>query len=259
MNKTKLIQLNSILSVLFFVLLNCRVTLVHAKDVNAELSWFNITELSFRVNGIVSDLDVMVGDYLKTDQKIINLDQREYLDNVLLTKSLLKSRNSELHESKRELERAIELFDRTVLSEHELQIIKNNFISSETNSITANKNWLKAKRELEFSNLKSPFNAVVLNVLINENETVVSSFKRTPAIVIAEANRMSANFMLNATEINNIKKNDTVEVIINGSSYKGSLFFPSLIATKKMYPVSVKIDIPFGTYKAGLDVLVKMK
>jgi len=254
----KKIKLSSIKLLLFIILYSSYFVLVEAREIKANLAWFNVTKLSFRVNGIVAGLYVKPGDYVKEKQKLINLDQREYRDNVLLTKSLLKSRKSELDEAKRELDRALELFDRTVLSEHELQTVKNNFISSETRYITANKNWLKAKRDLEFSNITAPFNAVVLELALNKNETVISSFNVLPVITIAEADKMSANFKLTANEVLKLKTGIEVDVKINGIEYKGTVYFPSLLVKENLYPVSVLLSIPNGTVRAGMEAVVNL-
>lgn len=244
---------------LLIFVLSSNLSAIEAREIKAKLSWFNLTKLSFRVNGVVTKLHVKPGDYIKKKQKIINLDQREFIDNVSLTDSLRKSRKSELDEAKRELNRAVELFDRTVLSEHELQTIKNNFIASETRHITAKINWLKAKRDLEFSNIVAPFNAIVLDVVLKEYETVISSFKSDPAIIIAAADKISAKFMLNADDITRLQENEAIEVVIKGSSYKGTLFFPSLLPVNNLYPVSVVLSIPFGKVRAEMDAIVKIR
>ncbi len=231
---------------------------VNAKEINAKLGWFNITKLSFRVNGIIANIDVKPGDKVKENDKLINLDQREYRDNVSLTKSLLKSRKGELDEAKRELERALELFDRTVLSEHELQTVKNNFILSEARYITANKNGLKAQRDLEFSNIIAPFNAIVLDVKMNQYETVISSFQATPVIIIADADKLQAEFKLTIDDVIKLKGNEVVDVVIAGVKYKGTIFFPSLRVINGLYPVSAIIAVPFKMVKPGLDVIVNI-
>jgi multidrug efflux system membrane fusion protein len=247
-----------IIKIFLIILFNSSLIIVEAREVNAKLNWFNVTELSFRVNGIVSDLYVKPGDSVKKNQKLINLDQREYLENLSLSKSLHKSRLSEREEARRELERAIELFDRTVLSEHELQIVKNSFISSETQYVIANTNLLEAKRSLEFSSISSPFNAIVLSVLINKNETVIATFKSSPAIVIAEADRMSVDFMLKATEVVKLKSGQNIDVVVAGKHYTGKLLFTSLQPTTQLYPVSIIVPIPFGEVFAGMDVIVEL-
>ncbi|VAW91497.1 hypothetical protein MNBD_GAMMA22-2750 [hydrothermal vent metagenome] len=237
---------------LLLLVMSINVGLLQAKEIQTKLTWFNITTLSFRVNGNVNELYVQPGDYIKKNQKIINLDQREYLENVTLTKSLFKSRKSELDEARRELERATELFDRTVLSEHELQTVKNNFISSETRFVTANTNKLNAKRELEFSNIVSPFDAVVVDVKVKKSETIVSTFKAMPAVIIAQANKLSALFKLSADEKSKLKRNDVVKVVVAGASYEGKIFFPTLLPENDLYPVGVEITVSHDKIHAGM-------
>ena len=249
--------------VIIFVIFTLSFSTVEAKEFKAKLTWYNLTSLSFRVNGIVSSIKVKPGDIVTEKQQMIELDQREYVENVSLTKALRKSRKSEFDEAKRELDRALELYDRTVLSEHELQVAKNNHISSETNYFTANTNWLKAKRDLEFSSIFAPFNSIVLSVAVNEHETIISSFESKPAVIIADSGKISAQFMLGLADINNINNESSVEVIIDGISYEGKLFFPSLMPELDLYPAAAVISLSNNVLgkkiRSGMGAIVRIK
>ena len=88
MIKLKLLSIKLILTTILF---SNNFMIIEAKEIKAKLVWFNVTTLSFRVNGNVTDLAVKPGDIVTKKQKLINLDQREYIDNVALTNSLKKS------------------------------------------------------------------------------------------------------------------------------------------------------------------------
>ncbi|MFV2059279.1 MAG: efflux RND transporter periplasmic adaptor subunit [Gammaproteobacteria bacterium] len=258
MQKFKLIKLLLLTSICIFSLNS-----VEAKEIKAKLNWYNLTKLSFRVNGIVSSIKVKPGDVVKSNQKLIELDQREYIDKSKITKALKKLRKSEQDEAKRELDRALELYDRTVLSEHELQLAKNAYILSATNFLTADTNWNKAKRDLEFSQISAPFDSIILSVRVNEFETIVSSFESKPAMIIADATKISAQFLLTNADYNNISNKTSAVVIIDGLTYKGALRFKSLIPDHDMFPVAVVFSVPKNAigkkFISGMDAIVKIK
>jgi multidrug efflux system membrane fusion protein len=254
---------NLIRWLLIFIFYISGLSSVYATEFKAKLNWYNLTNLSFRVNGIISSIKVKPGDIVNQNHKIIELDQREYSENTALTKSLRELRKNELNEAQRELDRALELYDRTVLSEHELQTVKNDFIASKTNYFTADTNWQKAKRDLEFSRIVAPFNAIILSIAVNEHETIVSSFESKPAVIIADSNKISAEFMLAPNDFNKINDNSEIIVIINGSSYKGTLFFPSLLIEKNSYRAAVVLSAPNDVIgkklRSGMNAVVKIK
>ncbi len=246
----------------FSVIVILNLNSVEAKEFKAKLSWYNLTNLSFRVNGIVASIKVKPGDIVKTGKKLIVLDQREYVDNNLLTKTQRKLHKSELDEAKRELDRALELYDRTVLSEHELQVVKNDFILSKTNFLSADIKWQQAKRNLEFSQILAPFNAIILFVAVNEHETVISSFESKPAIKISDSSKISAQFKLTVDDFKKIKNNSKVEVLIDGISYEGTLILKSLIAEQELYQaaavISVSDNIIGNKLRSGMNAVVKI-
>ncbi len=65
MKKTKLIRWLLLLNVFIFSL-----GTANATEFKAKLNWFNLTKLSFRVNGIVSSIKVKPGDIVNSKQKI---------------------------------------------------------------------------------------------------------------------------------------------------------------------------------------------
>ena len=57
------------------------------------------------------------------------------------------------------------MYDRSMLSDHDLQIAKNNFTAAQSNHLQALASLTKAKLNLEYSAVRAPFNAIVINSL----------------------------------------------------------------------------------------------
>ncbi|MGD8926538.1 MAG: biotin/lipoyl-binding protein, partial [Thioalkalispiraceae bacterium] len=110
---------------LFFLSIILNSPVSWAQEYDATLHWYQKTELGTVVSGIVKNVYVNVGDIVKKGDKLLQLDDSVSKAHVVEYRAKLQSAEEELKEAERERDRALELYDRTVLSQHELQVAKN--------------------------------------------------------------------------------------------------------------------------------------
>jgi len=174
---------------------------VSAGELSAELHWSKRLVLSTTVTGVVEKVLVSPGQSLKKGDTLLNLDAREFKAAVNLASAKLLATKTVLDESKRELARAQDLYDRTMLSEHDLQVAKNNQSLAKAAYLGAKAALLKARISLDRSRIQSPFDSVVLDVMAQPGQTIISSVRIEPLAIIAEADRMIARAWLSLTDI----------------------------------------------------------
>ena len=104
---------------------------------------------------------------------------------------LAKARE-ERDEAVRELERTQELFERTLLSVHDLQLAQIAATGAEADHSSAEAELAEAEIKLEYSRILAPFDARVVSVPAQPGETVVSRLQARPLVVVAPAGRMRA-------------------------------------------------------------------
>ena len=92
---------------------------LQAAEVNAVLDWSDKRSLGTLVSGKVEHVHVRPGMQVKAGDVLVELDQRAI--NLRQTKARAQVEHARLQkeEALREQERAVELFDRTVLSVYE--------------------------------------------------------------------------------------------------------------------------------------------
>lgn len=138
--------------------------------------------LSTGVSGVVKTVHVQSGDRVSKGDLLLSLDARRYKSEVRLANALLNKFRLSRDESARELERNKELYDRTVISKHDLQLVEIALAVAEADYVSAREQLVQAKLNLEYSELRAPFAGVVASVMAHEGMVVVNASTATPLI-----------------------------------------------------------------------------
>jgi len=197
---------------------------VIAVELEAELDWARQVELGTPVRGVVQRVIVKPGQRVKQGDVLLQLDQRGFKAQVAGLKAQLGHFKAELAEAKREQDRSLELYDRTVLSDHELQIAKNNFIASKAKYHKGQADLVQADLDLEYSSLRAPFDAVILARQAEVGQVVVPDLKPIVLFVVVDANYMHANARLTSKQVAKVEIDMEVTVNIDDDTFNGRVF-----------------------------------
>ena len=143
-------------------------------------------ELTTRVSGVVADVLVKPGQRVKKGAVLLRLD-----------KTVLQARSEEASaeqlraqadeaDARRELERAQELFNRTVSSTSELEAAELRYARAQATLSGANARRTIAQKNLSDADLKAPFNGVV-SAVPGLPGTVVAADCQPKTLIILEA------------------------------------------------------------------------
>lgn len=240
------------------------VTPVFALELKAELDWAKRVEMGTPVKGVVQEIMVQPGQRVAEKEVLLRLDQRGFKSRVAGLKAQVAHFKAELLEAEREQERALELYDRTVLSEHELQVAKNNLIAARARYKMEQAELVQAELDLEYSSLRAPYDAVVVSRLVEVGQTVVPDLQPAILFVLADAAHMLARGHVAAGEITQITLGKEAEVEIDGQEYQGRVVnfgLESRRETKesdKVYFVIVEFPISGRPAYVGQSVTVKL-
>lgn len=238
---------------------------VFALELKAELDWARRVELGTPVKGVVQQILAQPGQRVAKNEVMLQLDQRGFKSQVAGLKAQVAHFKAELAEAEREQERALELYDRTVLSDHELQVAKNNLIAAEARYKMGQAQLVQAQLELEYSSLRAPYDAVVISRFAEVGQTVVPDFQPVVLLVIADANRMLAKGRVAANDIAQIAIGKDAVVEIDGEAYKGRVINFGLQnsakdnKTEQRYFVNIEFSIPSRAAYVGQSVTIKLQ
>ncbi len=219
----------------------------------ATLQWVRTVALSTPVNGVIAEVTVNRGDRVRTDQVLLRLVNETFRADVFAGRAKLKQARNNRDEAQRELERTQELYDRTLLSDHDLQVANIQRDAAEADVLSARASLTSAEHDFAHSMIRAPFAAWVIQRNAQPGQTVVSRMQAAPLIVLAEADRMLARSLVSGAVVDNIERGDKAKVIVAGKNYTGTVNFVALEPEKSRSDRYI-VDVVFATNKKRLRV-----
>ncbi len=193
------------------------------EELNAVVDWAQRVDLTIPVEGIVSKVRVNTGQKVKKGQVLVELDKRIVRANLRQAKANVAGLQASYKETKRELERAKELYERTVLSDHDLQVAKNNEVIAKSKLELAKSNYVKAQVELEYASLRAPFDSIILRRSVEVGKAIIKLQSYDTLITLASSEKYLASAALTQSQSALVNIGDTVRVVNNNKSYSAKI------------------------------------
>lgn len=233
---------------------------VLAAEYPARLQWERRVELSTPVQGVISEVRAHAGQRVDAGDVLVQLDDRGFRADVAKATSRLKSMASIRKEARREKERAEELYDRTVLSDHELQVATNDAKQAEADYAAASAALVQAKLELEYSAVRAPFNALVINVSAEQGQTVINDLQPVTLVTVADADSMIARAELDESQVEALEVGQDATVRIGDRRHAGKIKSIGLepVGSAGNYPVMVNFKLDNARYRVGQTATIEV-
>lgn len=237
-----------------------QVTIAAAADFPAVLDWSQRAVLSTPVSGVIDSVAVSAGERVTAGQALLQLDQRPF--ETALADARAQMHKQELHrdEARRERERIRELYERTVISAHDLQIGEIAYATAQSDYSSAVAALNTAKLQLEYSILRAPFDGLVLAVDVSKGMTVINTQLATPLVTLAQDRPMHALARVDAATLADISAGQAATVNVNGSRYDGRIRHIGAKAEGNgLFTLTVAFDPGDGILRAGLPAAVEIR
>jgi len=237
--------------------------LTRAAQFEATLQWSKRVALGVPVSGVIQAVYADVGQKVAKGEKLLKLDDTVFRVKVKEASSGLKSQEEQYKEAKRELDRSQALYDNTVLSDHELQVAKNNKVKAAAERDQAQAMLVKAKQVLKYSTLRAPFNALVLERHAQVGKVIAAKLKPETLFVVADAEQMLARLYVTEAQLGEIKLGQSAKVELDHDQVDGIVkaigFEPAQAASNgTSYPVDVEFKTSGRVLRAGQHVKVTL-
>ena len=250
-------------SVIAFLLLSFP-SILWAIDKDATLQWSRVVEVSTPVSGVVSGVLAEAGAYMRKGQVLLRLDDRGFKAAVKKARAEVERLKVKSEEAERELKRAKEMHERDLIADHELELVRIGFVTSDSEYQAAQAALTQAELDLEYSEVCAPFDCVVLQRKAEVGQTIVSTMQPIPLFVLAEAGHMLARIKIAGEELSALSKGQKVSVKVAGKKYKGVInrigMEPDGIRNgKPLYEVDVKFSFdPTTIIRPGQSATVTL-
>ena len=210
---------------------------------NGVVDWSQRTELGTTVSGVVASLPVKAGERVKKGQLLLQMEQGALQARLAQHQAVMKHRELMREEARKELERAEELYARTLLADHDLDLAKIAHAEADAAYQTSRADFQQAREDLDNSSFHAPFDAVVLARNVQPAETVISRCQAQSLLTLAASGQMRVRIFVAADKLENLASNRSVTVEVAGQRYPGRVdaigYEPETFNDTLRYPVEV--------------------
>jgi|LGOV01.1.fsa_nt_gb RND family efflux transporter MFP subunit len=187
-------QMSTLLSIFLLLLLFSNVGVTIAAEGQSSATHLNIyatefnqkypgvifaseqVQLAFRVGGPLVKVAVKPGDRVKKGQLLMQIDPRDFEDNIRVLETQLAGAESQRDRAQRDFDRAQTLFDQHVNATADFDYAKSAFDSAFSNVASLKAQLQIARHRLKDSTLRAPY-AGVITIQSAENYEMVSAGK----------------------------------------------------------------------------------
>lgn len=213
-----------------------------------------VVNMSFRSNGILSELNIKLGQKVVKNQLLAKLDNVQVRLNYENSISSKNSSESKMKTAKLNLNRIRALYEKGGSSLSDFETAKDVYKNAQQSYNSAIRNVDIQKDQISYGSLKAPADGVisVVNVEVNENVSIGQ--------VVATLNsgsNMTISLGVPESVINNIKKDMQVKVSfasLPGKEFKGTVseISPSIDTNTATYPLIINLSNAIDEIKSGM-------
>jgi len=241
------------------VLFSLHLSNVFAQEqIDAVIDWAHRVDLAIPVDGIVKKVSVNTGQKVKKGQVLVELDDRIFRAQLNKARANVNGLKSTYDEINRELSRSQELYDRTVLADHDLQVAKNNVVVAKAHWESAKAEYVKAQIDLELSTLNAPFNSIILKRNVEIGRAIINKLAYDTLITLASSYEYLARAKIMQVQSEAMSLGQSVKVKVKDKTYEAKIIAIEYAfeKTASQHQVTVMFESNDNTLHAGLKAAI---
>lgn len=205
----------------------------------------NNIKLTTDMGGLVTKVNVQIGDYVSQGKVLVQLDNQIILNQI-------SELQTALNLAKDVFEKRSRLWQQNIGSEIEYLQAKNNYESLQASMQTA-------QTQLAKTSIKAPMSGYIDNVMVKIGEMVAPG---TPAVQLVNLNKMEVRADLAEVYLRSIKVGDEIELEIpvlgKSKTAKVTAVGQNINQTNRTFQVVASINNPDGEVKPNLLSKIKV-
>lgn len=207
------------------------------------VDWAQRTEMGTPLSGVIAKVAVKQGESVKKGQLLLQLEQGALQARLAQRQAEMKHKELLKAEASKELERAEELYARTLLADHDLDVAKIAYAEAEAAYQASRAEYRQAREDFDNSALHAPFDAVVLTRHVQPAQTVISRCETQPLVTLASATHLRVRIFIEPDKRESLRSAGNVTVEVAGKSYPGKVdsigYEAEVVQEALRYPVDV--------------------
>lgn len=209
------------------------------------------TNLSFRLNGLITMLDADIGDRVKKGKLLGTLDMKDIQLTYQKAKANVQSSEITMQNARSDLERTKRLYQSQSASLDDYEDAKTTFANAQSSYETATRELGLVESEFDYSRIKAPLSGVISDVKAEVNEFVQAG----QAIIVMDAEDANIEVSVGIPEniISKITQGLKADVSISDTKVTGTVTEVGYSSIGSgVYPVIIKLDDNNNDLRPGM-------
>ena len=164
--------------------------------VEGTVEWARRASLGVPVTGVVARVDVATGDRVESGQVLVALDPGRFDAAVAAARARVARLVPDAEEARREFERAEDMYERTLISDHDLELARIALARVEAEAAHAGAMLRIAEIDRGLSVVRAPFAGVVIDRRVEAGEVVNAQVENVPLVELGDTSRLIARALL---------------------------------------------------------------
>jgi len=200
-------------------------------------------------NGVVEEVPVSTGQHIKKGELLLRMDQREAQAKLLEAKATVARARIRTEKAQRQLDRTREMYDRGLIAQEELKDAELEMAAATAEEESANAFEAAAQVAFERTELKAPFDGIIVARNVWEGEVVYKTLQSEPLLLIAPDGFMLARALVTANVLRTFKPGQRAAVSILGDLREARVY--------SMGVEPVRVDLQGAVY--ALDLIFERR
>ena len=226
-------------------------------------------EIKSKASGLIEELPIEEGDFVKRGDLIARLDQRDEKAEVAQAQANLDIAEAELKQAQRTFDRRDLLFQRKLISEEERDQMELSLAIAKGKLLQANTTLDRAKERLSESIVRAPIDGIILQKYVEKDQIIASGVSNisggTPIVDIADMSSVQVEAGIDEIDIGKVKVDQKAWVI--AEAYPQSRFQGKIIRIAPeakveqnvtLFDVIVEVENTEGKLKSGMNATLEI-
>ena len=218
-----------------------------------------VIDLSFRTSGILTQLNMRVGQVVRKGELLAELDNVQARLNLEQAVAALNSAESQMNTAKLNFERVSLLYEQGSASLSDFENAKNSYRTAEAGFESSQRTVEIQQEQVSYAYMYAPENGAIASVNVELDENI--GVGRTVA-VLNVGTSLEIALGLPESVINRVRNEMPAQVTFSampGESFEGKVseVSPSLNANTATFPVRVSILNPTSNIRSGMTATVR--
>ena len=226
-------------------------------------------EIKSKASGLVEELPVEQGDFIKKGDLIARLDQKDERAAVSQAQADFDIAVAELKKSRREHKRKDELYVQQLISEEDRDLIELNLAIAKGELIQATTALTRAKERFSESIVRAPIDGIILQKYVEKGQIIASGISNvsggTPIVDIADMSSVYIQAGVDEIDIGKMKVGQPA--IVTADAYPDIKFTGKIVRIAPeakieqnvtLFDVIVEVKNQEGKLKSGMNTSIEI-